>query len=192
MTTSEKKIKFGTDGWRGIIADDFTYANLSKLAVRIAEYISSRGNSVSVGYDNRFISPEYAEFFAAVLEKKGVKVDLSDQPVPTPAVSRRVKETKSSLGVMITASHNSAVYNGIKIKENYGGSARGELVKVIVESINETEADFDIDSSIYSGEKNSWIESYTEKISAALPAGDLTVAVDYMHGSASPYFKDII
>jgi phosphomannomutase len=192
LEKKESKIKFGTDGWRGVIADDFTYNNLGKLAVRVAEYISSRGNKVAVGYDNRFLSPEYASFFSAILSKNNVEVDLSESPVPTPAVSRRVNTTKSSLGIMITASHNPSEYNGIKIKEKYGGSARAGLLNVIVESINETEFDAGADRYNYEGDKNNWAKDYKKVISSQLPGGNLNIAVAYMLGTGYPYFKDIL
>ncbi len=191
------EIKFGTDGWRGVIADDFTYNNLGKLAVRVAQYISTRGNKISVGYDNRFLSPEYASFFSAVLSSRGVDVDLSESPVPTPALSHRVNKTESCLGIMITASHNPPEYNGIKLKEKYGGSARTELLNVIVESINETSFNDDFNNYYYTDKKNNWAKEYKKEVSALLPerkefGNKLNAAVDYMHGTGYPYFKEVL
>lgn len=192
MSTSKTKINFGTDGWRGVIGEDFTFENLGRLAYRIVDYIGGDGGSVCVGYDNRFMSPEYAKFFAAVFKDKGLKVDIVNKPVPTPCVSHRTNRKKYDLGVMVSASHNPPHYNGIKIKENYGGSAREEAVNSIIENLNETVYDAPTWSLEYSGDFNDWESEYTDEFMKILPENDLKVVCDYMHGSGYPYFDDIL
>ncbi|MFC2061467.1 phosphoglucomutase/phosphomannomutase family protein [Elusimicrobiota bacterium] len=194
MSISENKIKFGTDGWRGIIGKDFTFENLGKLASRIAGYLNSseHGNSICIGYDNRFLSPEYASFFGAVLEQEGLPADLSSKPVSTPCVSHRVKSRGYTLGICVSASHNPSNYNGIKIKENYGGSATEEVVDEITKDLNAIQYSGPTWGLEFAGEKADWEPEYLEEFFKILPEGELTIACDYFHGTAYPCFKDIL
>jgi phosphomannomutase len=125
-------IKFGTDGWRAVIADTFTFENLERVAQATADYwkqnkVKGTEKHIVVGYDRRFLSDKFAERTAEILAANGFKVTLSDRPIPTPAVSWWVKAVKAVGGVMITASHNPAIFNGFKLKAHYGGSAPSEL-----------------------------------------------------------------
>lgn len=185
------RINFGTDGWRAEIAESFTFRNLGRLALRVSEY-AGKGSRVCIGYDNRFLSPEYAGFFAAILEKEGLEADLSSTPVPTPCVSYRAKKREYSLGVCISASHNPASYNGLKLKENYGGSARTELVEKITEGIERTPYDGPGFSMKYEGKREYWGDEYIEELKKCLPEGALRVAVDYFHGSGHPFFSEVL
>ncbi len=132
------KIEFGTDGWRGIISKDFTFDNVRRVAVAIADYYNrqtkttaGRQTKIAIGYDTRFLSEAYARIIAEVLSIKGIRVILSDRAIPTPALSFMVKTKKMSAGVMVTASHNPASYNGIKIKTSSGGAAAAEVTSQI-------------------------------------------------------------
>jgi len=121
-------IKFGTDGWRAIIAEEFTFENLKILSQAIADYLEqtakkTKRKKVVIGYDRRFLSKEFAQTVGCVLAANNIKVNLSSRDVPTPAVSLHCREKKYDLGVMITASHNPARFNGLKIKTPEGGSA---------------------------------------------------------------------
>ena len=98
-------IKFGTDGWRGIIAQDYTFENLKIVSQAVADYLGA-GKKIAVGYDTRFLSQEFAQASAEVFASNGISVVLSDRAIPTPAVSLAVRARKLDLGVMITASHN--------------------------------------------------------------------------------------
>src|SRR6478736_7213658 len=116
-------IKFGTDGWRAVIADDFTFANVRRVAGAIASYVlkhedASRG--VIVGYDTRFSSPTFARAAAEVLAYAGIPVLLADDYVPTPAISYAVKTKGAAGGVVITSSHNPWNWNGVKFKGKFG------------------------------------------------------------------------
>jgi phosphomannomutase len=126
METKTVEIKFGTDGWRGVIADNYTFKNLRIVSQAVADYLG-RGKSVAVGYDTRFMSANFAEICAEVLRNNGMKVTLSDAPTPTPTLSFTVKKRSLDLGIMITASHNPAEYNGFKIKVSSGGAAGIEV-----------------------------------------------------------------
>ena len=127
-------IKFGTDGWRAVIAEDFTFENVKNVSQAIADYIkkNSKGKKkVVVGYDRRFLSKEFAETASLVLAANGIKVVLSAKDVPTPAVSLRCLQEKYNLGIVITASHNPAKFNGLKIKTIEGGSADRSITDAV-------------------------------------------------------------
>ncbi|MDD5129502.1 MAG: phosphoglucomutase/phosphomannomutase family protein [Candidatus Omnitrophica bacterium] len=130
MSNATSQIKFGTDGWRAIIADTYTLENVKILAQAVADFLGS-GKKVVVGFDTRFMSAKFAQSAAIVLKSNGIEVILSDQPIPTPALSFAVKSRKFDLGVMITASHNPAEYNGFKIKNAAGGGASQELTREV-------------------------------------------------------------
>jgi phosphomannomutase len=123
-------IKFGTDGWRAIIADTYTFENLRTISQAVADYVGA-GKKVAVGYDTRFLSDKFAAECAKVLRNNGVQVLLSDRPTPTPALSFCVKNRGFDLGVMITASHNPPEYNGFKIKVATGGAAGEDVTKAV-------------------------------------------------------------
>jgi phosphomannomutase len=128
------QIKFGTDGWRGIIAKDFTFENLSLVAQAMMDWMNREGLSdkgVVIGYDRRFLSREFAVRVAEIAAGNDIRVLLSDSFAPTPAISWAVREHGAGAGVMITASHNPPVYNGFKIKENFGGSARPDTTHLL-------------------------------------------------------------
>ena len=129
-------IKFGTDGWRGVIADDFTFENVGKVALAAARYFEGHQNAcngVIIGYDSRFLSKEFAEWSAKVIGSAGMKVRLAKTIVPTPAVSLAVKNLSAAGGIVITASHNPSKYNGFKIKGSYGGPAHPEMASRVEE-----------------------------------------------------------
>src|SRR5437660_7771076 len=127
-------IKFGTDGWRAVIADDYTFENVRRVAGAIAAYVlkheePSRG--LIVGYDTRFGSPSFARAAAEVLASAGIPVRISNDYVPTPAVSYAVKNTAAAGAVVITSSHNPWNWNGVKFKAKFGGSAPPAIMKII-------------------------------------------------------------
>jgi alpha-D-glucose phosphate-specific phosphoglucomutase len=133
-----QEIKFGTDGWRGIIADDFTFDNVRRVAGAIASYVlkyedAKRG--VFIGYDTRFASQRFAQAAAEVIAAAGVPVKLANDYTPTPAVSYAVKQQSAAGGVMITSSHNPWNWNGVKFKGNFGGSATPAIMKRIEEEM---------------------------------------------------------
>src|SRR6185312_16705434 len=111
MSAAKTPVKFGTDGWRGIIADDFTYENVRIAARAIAHYVIEHEDAkagVCIGYDTRFGSRSFAQVVAQVLSEAGIPVQLADRITPTPALSYAVRTRKAAGGVMITSSHNPA------------------------------------------------------------------------------------
>jgi phosphomannomutase len=132
------EIKFGTDGWRGIIADDFTFDNVRRVAGAISAYVlqhEDASKGVVVGYDTRFASRRGAEVASAVLADAGIPVKLADDFVPTPAISLHVKQSGAAGGVVITSSHNPWNWNGVKFKGNFGGSATPAIMKIIEQEL---------------------------------------------------------
>ena len=133
-------VKFGTDGWRGIIADDFTYANVRVAARAIAHYVLKHEDAkrgVCIGWDTRFASQSFARVVAGVLSTAGIPVALASEITPTPALSYAVRERKAAGGVMITSSHNPAQWNGVKYKASYGGSGTPSIMTSIESYLNE-------------------------------------------------------
>src|ERR1700676_4970735 len=133
-----EEIKFGTDGWRGMIADDFTFDNVRRVAGAIAAYVlkyeeAQRG--VFVGYDARFASPRAAQIAAEGIAAGGSPVKLAHDSPPTPAVSYAVKQHGAAGGVMVTSSHNPWNWNGVKFKGKFGGSATPAIMKKIEEEL---------------------------------------------------------
>ena len=127
-------VKFGTDGWRGIIADDFTYENVRVAARAIAHYVLEHEDAkagVCVGYDTRFGSKSFARVVAEVLAGAGIPVALASKITPTPELSFAVRGRKAAGGVMITSSHNPAEWNGVKYKASYGGSGSPAIIASI-------------------------------------------------------------
>jgi alpha-D-glucose phosphate-specific phosphoglucomutase len=130
MTT----IKFGTDGWRGVIAEDFTFANARVVAQAIARYAVRNEDArkgLLIGYDHRFAADHVAADLAEVISSTGTPVFLATEPCPTPAISLLVRQREAAGGLMITASHNPYSWNGIKYKASYGSSALPSIVSQI-------------------------------------------------------------
>ena len=129
-------IKFGTDGWRAIIAEDFTFSNVSRAAQATADYwsanpVAGAEKRVVVGYDRRFLSDQFAQRTSEVLAGNGFEVVLTSVATPTPSVSFAVTRRKAVGGVMITASHNPPMFNGFKLKSHYGASAEAVTCQAI-------------------------------------------------------------
>ena len=136
------QIKFGTDGWRAVIAEDFTFANVERVAQATADYWKSEVRNpksevfghelkVVVGYDRRFLSDEFAQRAAEVFAGNDFQVVLTSEPTPTPSVSFAVKARRATGGVMITASHNPPIFDGFKLKSYYGGSSDPDTCKAV-------------------------------------------------------------
>ena len=128
------EIKFGTDGWRGVIAEDYTFENVRRVAGAIAAYILEEedpGRGVVIGYDTRFCSRGFAEACAETIAAAGIAVKLANDYTPTPALSYAVKNLSAAGGVMITSSHNPWNWNGVKFKATYGGSATPAIIAKI-------------------------------------------------------------
>jgi phosphomannomutase len=128
------QIKFGTDGWRGLIADDFTFANVRVAAQAVAAYVHAKedpAKGLCIGYDTRFGSKAFARASAEVVAATGIPVQLANDITPTPALSYGVRERGAAGGIMITSSHNPAQWNGVKYKAWYGGSGKPSIIAEI-------------------------------------------------------------
>jgi phosphomannomutase len=136
---NSREIKFGTDGWRGIIADDFTFENVRRVAGAIAAYVLKKENptrGIIVGYDTRFASNSFARIAAELIAGAGIPVKLTNDYTPTPAISYAVKSTQAAGGVVITSSHNPWNWNGLKFKGRFGGSATPAILEAIEEELH--------------------------------------------------------
>jgi len=188
-------IKFGTDGWRGIIADDFTVENVRLVARAVAAYIHRHeepARGVAVGYDTRFGSERFAQATAEELARAGLRVWLSDGCAPTPAVSYAVRHFETAGAVMITASHNPWQWNGFKFKARYGGSASLKIVQRIEEAIG-SEAPERAGGEIRSVD---FRPPYLEQVARVadlkkIARAHLKLAVDPMYGAGQGYLRAI-
>ncbi|MBC7189311.1 phosphoglucomutase/phosphomannomutase family protein, partial [Candidatus Aerophobetes bacterium] len=169
-----RKIKFGTDGWRGVIAEDFTFENVMRVAQAIADYYKSQSGwekGLVVGYDTRFLSSRFATRVAEVLMGNGIPVFLAESDVPTQAVSYAVISRGLPGGVMITASHNPPHFNGVKIKSSSGSSATPDITGKIESFLDKNPPEL---VAWEEGEKNGLgrkvdlITSYLEKVALFL------------------------
>ncbi|NEQ27001.1 MAG: phosphoglucomutase/phosphomannomutase family protein, partial [Microcoleus sp. SIO2G3] len=134
MPASSEAIEFGTDGWRGIIAETFTFANVCKVTKAIAAYLETaydRDRPVLVGYDTRFLAETFAQTAASLLAELGWSVLLVDRDCPTPVLAYSARELQSAGALMFTASHNPAIYCGIKYIPDYAGPATTEITDAI-------------------------------------------------------------
>jgi len=134
-----KKIKFGTDGWRGIMADDFTFDNVRLVSRAVADYINAHQmgeKGIVVGYDNRFLADRFADTVAEVMVENGIPVYKTQSPTPTPVTAFGVKTWNTAGAVMITASHNPPEYNGLKFIPHYAGPALPHITGEIENNIN--------------------------------------------------------
>ncbi|HEY6064872.1 MAG TPA: phosphoglucomutase/phosphomannomutase family protein [Thermoanaerobaculia bacterium] len=191
-------IPFGTDGWRGVIADDCTFDRIRRVAAATARVHRSgsgpgdRGRIV-IGHDTRFFSPEFASSAAEVFARAGIDVLLTDRPIPTPAVSFHVRRLGLAAGVAITASHNPAPYNGFKVKAHFGGSAPPELYAEISENADRPLPDAAKPGRI---ERVDLLGTYRDGLAtrldlAAIRTAGLSVLADSMHGAAGTLVGDL-
>src|SRR5690606_26828570 len=137
-----QQLTFGTDGWRDVIADRFTFANVRRAAQAYASHLlaaGQHGELVLVGYDTRFLAAEFAATVAAVLSANGLRAAVSQTYLPTPALSFAVARHGAVGGVMLTASHNPARYGGFKIKGPYGGSATDAVYRAVAALVPDQE-----------------------------------------------------
>jgi phosphomannomutase len=188
MSESTQAVKFGTDGWRGVIADDFTYANVRVAARAIAHYVLQHEDAkrgICIGWDTRFGSRSFAGVVAEVMSKAGISVALAAEVTPTPALSFAVRERKAAGGVMITSSHNPAEWNGVKYKASYGGSGSPSIMTSIESYLGQELPDAGVAGRI---EETNFNPSYITAIAKfvdlnAIRASGYRFLVDCMYGA---------
>ncbi len=199
------KIKFGTDGWRSIIADTFTVGNVARVTHAVALWLLNKNHqpSVVVGYDTRFGGRLFAETVAKVLGSKGIKVYLSNEFVSTPMVSYGITWYNAALGIVITGSHNSYEYNGYKLKGEYGGPLLEDQIKNIENLITD---DFEVDLDLIKWDQlveQKLIESvdlesiYFEKVKSyfdldKIAGSKYRFVFDAMYGSGQKVMKKLL
>jgi phosphomannomutase len=196
------KIKFGTDGWRAIIADDFTVENVARVTIAVAEWLkkNSESPSVVVGHDCRFAGELFASTVTKVLNANGIKVFLAKGFVSTPMVSLGALKLNASLGIVLTASHNPPSYNGYKLKGHYGGPLTPEKIQEI-EDIIPAKSNIDLSSkSLTEGELLQYVDletMYCEHVQQnfdlnAIKNSGLKFAYDAMYGAGQNVIKRLL
>ncbi len=200
-------IKFGTDGWRAVISDQFTFDNVKKIAQAIADYCISqkeflikRDFKMVVGYDTRFLSDKYAEITSCVMASNGIPTILADRPSPTPSVSYAIKDRNLIGGIVITASHNPARYNGMKYKAFYSGSAGPDITKKIEGALGANEIKYaplkELKASGIVKVENivprhlDFVKKYVSL--RLIKKSSLKVLVDSMYGVGNAYIADLL
>ncbi|HZN04293.1 MAG TPA: phosphoglucomutase/phosphomannomutase family protein [Candidatus Polarisedimenticolia bacterium] len=188
-------IRFGTDGWRGVIADDFTFEGVRRVTQAVADLIHEEGGTaapVPVGYDVRFLSRRFAECAAGVLEGNGFTALLPETATTTPMVSCQVVASAAPLGIAITASHNPPEWNGFKLKAAFGGSALPEMTER-VEALLDRRAPRVGRAPL---RRHPFLPSYVPRLMAvvdvaAIRKAPLRVVVDSMHGAGARILEDL-
>jgi alpha-D-glucose phosphate-specific phosphoglucomutase len=200
-------IKFGTDGWRGIIAEDFTFDNVRACAQGVADYLyrthqAERG--LVIGYDTRFASEDFAAAAAEVIAANGIKVSLCDKPAPTPVISYTVTASKAAGAIIITASHNPGRWNGFKYKDENGTSAPVEVAAEIEKAANETAASKNVKQMPLALALETGLVSYLDPNPAyfaqirklvdldTIKQSKLKVITDSMYGAGCGYFRTLL
>ncbi len=201
-------IKFGTDGWRAVISETFTFGNLRLVAQAIADFVREQNNndpSVIIGFDTRFLSDRYAAEVARVMAANQISTWLARADTPTPTISHAVVYKKATAGVMITASHNAPRYNGVKLKASYGGSAtpaQNKRVEYLLDRNLETVHGpnlMDLEDAVKQGLVNKFDPAwaYYEHLSTlidldVISSGELRVVADGMYGSGRGAIGEVL
>ena len=197
-------IRFGTDGWRALIAEEFTFENVARCAQGLCVYLKEVGTAsqgLVVGYDTRFLSPEFAETVAAVCSGQGIKVFLADKPAPTPVLSYNVLHHQAAGAAIITASHNPSQWNGFKFKPEYAGSATQEITDRLEAAITQVTiaSPYDIAEGRSSGLVVNMepSEPYLDRIASlvdlkAIKDAGFDVVVDSMFGAGGGYLPGLL
>jgi phosphomannomutase len=232
-------IRFGTDGWRAVISEDFTFANLERVAQAYADYLLQqhpptteqsltrqlievgqiseqealdhcfskviRGTVgqmqpllIVIGYDRRFLSEQYAMRVAEVLTGNGLRIALFDEAVPTPVVSWAVKANRAAGGIVITASHNPAAFNGFKIKAHWGGSASPEITALVESFVDRNQPRrTNLTALDETGILKEAMASYRAQIASyidleRIQASGLKIIIDSMHGSGGRWVESFL
>ncbi|MEC9486192.1 MAG: phosphoglucomutase/phosphomannomutase family protein [Prosthecochloris sp.] len=193
------QIRFGTDGWRAVIAREFTFDNLKTVTLAAAEYFlhhTDTSNGICVGYDTRFMSREFARFTADTLSSRGLNVLLSSTFTPTPAVSLYTRNKRLAGGIMITASHNPPTYNGFKVKDAYGGSAKPESIALIERYIDSIDVDEQLQPQKHLVEEVDLKQFYIDHLMSVIDIdlirdSQLTIAHNAMFGAGQEILTGI-
>ncbi|MEA2015525.1 MAG: phosphoglucomutase/phosphomannomutase family protein [Actinomycetota bacterium] len=209
--TDKINIKFGTDGWRAVIAEDFTFRKVKVVSQGVSNYLKKKTGgikkpSVAIGYDARFLSERFAMAAAEVFALNGITTYISERIIPTPVLSHAVVDRKADLGVMVTASHNPYYYNGYKIKGPFGGSATMDIIGKIekeVDEVAENVLKYEKSPGDLRGsddneiKKADFLSGYTEDMLAQVDRDVIRgfkfgLLFEPMYGASQGIFKDIL
>jgi phosphomannomutase len=200
-------IKFGTDGWRAVIAQDFTFDNVRICAQGLIDYMKESGlaeKGLVIGYDTRFASEDFAAAAAEVAAANNIKVFLFSEAAPTPVISYAVVKKQVGAAIIITASHNPARYNGFKIKSADGASAPTEMIAAVEKNIDRIFESGEYKITPFSEaqksgqiEQLSFQDQYFQRMAelvdlSSLKRSGLKIMVDSMYGAGSGYFKSLL
>jgi len=202
MNRNTDRIVFGTDGWRGIIADTFTFSNVRRVTQAIADYIHRNNPSprgIVIGYDHRFQGEAFAHAAAEVLLGNDIPVCIATAPLPTPVISFAARHHQLDGGIMITASHNAAEWNGIKFKTPQGASAEPEVTKQFEELIDATpvrtlasaraasrlQLELPLEQPYFD-----WVRAFI--LTDILRRGRWNIVVDSMYGVGKRYIEELL
>jgi len=201
-------IKFGTDGWRAVISDEFTFSNVRKVAQAIASYLTNHKltrKPLIVGYDARFLADKFAEEVVKVMEAAGISTLLVERDTPTPVVAWEVRDRKAAGAVMLTASHNPPEYCGIKFIPDYAGPANEIITKEIEQGISGNIGEYPAFDASSAGRQGisgkverfeprerylKYIESFVNP--SVIKRAKLKVVVDPMYGSGRGYLDKLL
>lgn len=191
-------IKFGTDGWRGIMAEDFTFANLRRISTAVARYIQEQGKAqhgLVIGYDTRFLAEEFARTVASVMTQAGIKVYIVDRAAPTPVTAYSVLVKKAAGAVMLTASHNPPIHNGFKFIPEYAGPAFPHITDGITQLIPENAPIQETREELVEtfDPKPAYFRFLAQQVDLdKIKAAGLSIVVNPMHGAGIGYLEDIL
>lgn len=189
-------IKFGTDGWRGIIADTFTFENVRHAAQATAGYfdtVQGTERAVFIGFDGRFQSQEFARCVAEVFAGNNFRTVLMDRIYPTPYVSFEVRRRKFAGGVVITASHNPAAFNGFKVKAHFGGSATPAITAAIEKGLGQAPIRRSTTGIETAGPEDYYFEHLRSLVDwERISKSKLKAVVDSMHGSGGTILESMM
>jgi len=215
-SSNNETIKFGTDGWRGIIAKEFTVEKVQLISSGISDYLKNKSGlkgkkpKVVIGYDTRFLSDLFAKSAAEIFSAGGIETVLSETFIPTPVLSNAVVSREADLGIMITASHNPYMYNGYKIKGPYGGSAIMDIIndiegyvdevinnKAYLEGLRNINTASDVNISGYGFKTSNFLTDYKKQITGLINTKlienvNFGVLVDPMYGAGQNIYSSIL
>jgi len=202
LPMSDAPIEFGTDGWRAVIADDYTFENVERVSQATAKWLKEDygpSPEVVIGYDARFLSPQFAERAAQVLTQAGVDVISSGEMVSTPAISWATRALDCDAGIVITASHNPPEYNGFKIKAHFGGPAPPEMIAAVEKAVGPA-SDLPSDEErrtspppVHHDVRSGYLNALQEALDIdAIVNSGLTIAHDAMYGTGQGLVTELL
>jgi phosphomannomutase len=205
MSLKKEPVKFGTDGWRAVIGDTYTFENVRRVSLATAKVFQNHpkiNNGIIIGYDTRFLSMEFAHCSAEIFASYGIKVYITDSFVTTPTVSLLSRDKNMAFGVMITASHNPSKYNGYKLKDEFGGSMESDKLLIIESEIKKidtvaTYENFDIlvDKKMieYINGRNYYIQTLKNKIDVdEIKQSKIKILYESMYGAGQNTISELL